>query len=140
MSEVIATLGGLGIDITVIDPLDALIAQLSESAAVTAFLGDRCRELGLDVQGQQVVGSERLVLHPLWIAWREEGDRTARFAELALRAGVAERQVRVIEQQAALFADLMRKVLDDPDLGLSDAQRQAGRRIAATHLRLVGSS
>jgi hypothetical protein len=140
VNEVLATLTGLGIDVSVTDPLDALIAQLSESAAVSAFLLERCRELGVDTAGDLLVGPERLSMHPLWLAWREESDRTAKFAELALRAGVAERQVRVIEQQASLFADLLRRVLDDPALGLTPDQRQIGRRVAASQLRLVASS
>lgn len=137
-SQAIATLEVLAVPIET-NPIDALMGLLAKSNALVLLLEEEWAKLARP-QGGELVTTERLAMHPLWGAWREESEREARFADLLVRAGFQERQVRVIEQQATLFADLVRKVLDDPDLGLSDAQRQTGRRIAATQLRLVGGS
>jgi hypothetical protein len=67
----------------------------------------------------------------------EERDRCAGFAVKAIAAGLAERQVRVAEEQGAVIAALIRRVLDDPDLALTPAQRRIGRQAAVRHLRLV---
>lgn len=67
----------------------------------------------------------------------QERDRCAGFAVKAIAAGLAERQVRIAEQQGVLIADLIRRVLDDPDLALTAAQRRIGRQAAARHLRLA---
>lgn len=64
----------------------------------------------------------------------EERDRCAQFAKSAIQAGLAERQVRLAERQGAMLADLMRAVLGDPGLGLSDDQRAAAPRVIRHHL------
>jgi len=138
MTEVLATLNALAVPIQT-DPLDAMLGQLAESAGLVDFLRERCNLLNLPTEGD-LVTDERLAMHPYWIEWREESERMVKFGELLVRAGFQERQVRVVEEQATLFADLMRNVFDDPTLGLSEAQRQTARRIAASQLRLVGGS
>lgn len=146
MSEALATLNALGVPIET-DPLDALMGQLGESAGIVALFRERLQQLRIPEAGDPgdmgalwhaSIGG--LSPHILLKLYNEERERFAKLADLALRAGVAERQVRMLEQQAALFADLLRRVLDDPSLALTPEQRQIGRRVAATQLRLVGSS
>jgi len=134
----VATLGTLAIPV-VTDPFDAMAGQLAESMGLVVFLRNQCDLLGLPTDGD-LVTDERVAMHPYWQEWRAEAERAVRFADLLARAGFTERQVRVIEQQAVLFADLIRKVLDDPSLGLDETQRQTGRRLAAAQLRLVAGS
>jgi sulfite reductase beta subunit-like hemoprotein len=67
----------------------------------------------------------------------QERDRCARFAELAIRAGIAERQVRLAEKEGAMIASVLRAVLADPRLALSDAQRAAVPEVARAHLQLL---
>jgi hypothetical protein len=51
----------------------------------------------------------------------EWSDRLARYSKMALDAGVAERQVRVLEDQATLVASVLRAALDECGLsGESD--------------------
>jgi hypothetical protein len=151
MTETIKALNALGVPIET-DPLDALTGQLAESAGIVAVLREHLQRLRIpDVTDPKdgLGGTDALwvptfgggmVPHVLLGMYNDERERFGKLADLALRAGVAERQVRIMEQQASLFAELLRKVLDDPELNLSPAQRQTGRRIAATQLRLVGSS
>lgn len=53
----------------------------------------------------------------------DERDRCANFAARAVAAGLAERQVRLAEQQGALMASLYRGALDDADLDPESRQR-----------------
>lgn len=58
----------------------------------------------------------------------------------AIRCGIEERRVKLAESQGALIADLIKRLLDDPTLGLSTEQRQLGRRIASNHLRALAGA
>jgi hypothetical protein len=69
-----------------------------------------------------------------------ERDRLAGFAAKAIGAGLAERQVRVAERQGELLAELMRMVMSDAELGLSDSQREAMPRVLRRQLSLVQSN
>lgn len=64
-----------------------------------------------------------------------ERDRCARFAKLALDAGIAERQVRLAEQQGALVADAIDRIL--AALGLSEEQRALVPVVVPRELRAV---
>ena len=48
--------------------------------------------------------------------WVDAQDRLARYATAALRAGVEERRVRLAEDQGALVAQVIRRILDRLDL------------------------
>lgn len=64
-----------------------------------------------------------------------ERDRAARFAKLALDAGIAERQVRLAEKQTAIVEKALLATLDD--LGLPEEEQQKAFGRLAHHLRLV---
>lgn len=66
-----------------------------------------------------------------------ERDRCANFARLAIGAGIAERQVRLAEQQGALMARFLRAVLGDPDLQLTPEQRAKAPAVMARHLQAL---
>jgi hypothetical protein len=67
----------------------------------------------------------------------DERDRCANFARLAIAAGIAERQVRLAEQQGALMATFMRAVLGDAELGLSPEQRSKVPMVMQRHLQAL---
>jgi len=77
------------------------------------------------------------VPHVLVRLWSEERDRAARLAKMAIDAGLAEKQVRLAERQGQIIAQIFTTVLDDDSLGLSREQRDAGRSLAARHLRAL---
>lgn len=66
-----------------------------------------------------------------------ERDRCANFAAKAIAAGLAERQVKLAERHGALIADVLRAVLNDPVLGLSEQQRKAVPSVARRHLGIA---
>ncbi len=65
----------------------------------------------------------------------QERDRCATFAAKAVAAGLAERQVRLAEQQGKLITTVIAGILGD--LGLSQEQRALVRDIVPRHLRAV---
>jgi hypothetical protein len=65
----------------------------------------------------------------------EERDRCATMATKAVAAGLAERQVRLAEQQGTLLASVIRAVLDDLDLSPEQAAKVA--EVVPRHLRAV---
>ena len=70
----------------------------------------------------------------------QERDRCANFCIKAIAAGIAERQVKLAEQQGALIAEVIRAMIADPEFGLTVEQQEMGKRIASRHLRLVSAS
>lgn len=68
----------------------------------------------------------------------EERDRCANFAAKAVAAGLAARQVKLAEdtarEQGRVIAQLLRAVMGDAELGLSEEQRRAMPRVARRHL------
>lgn len=67
----------------------------------------------------------------------EWSDRSARYSKLALDAGVAEREIRLAERQGEIVANLIRAVLEDPELALTAGQRETAGAVAQRHLRAL---
>jgi hypothetical protein len=63
-----------------------------------------------------------------------ERDRAATLCKTAIAAGLAERQVRLAEAHGALIADVFRRVMRDPLLGLSLEQRRLVPQLAERYL------
>lgn len=126
-----------------ISPTDALLALVHEAAGNVAFLGGRVADLGLQLvgdvyaltrEGDPVATSEdaRAIVK----LYNEERDRLAKVAKMAIDAGIEERQVRVLEDQAVMMAQVLRATI----VGLAlppEVQRQAFH-LLAQELRAVG--
>lgn len=65
-------------------------------------------------------------------------DRLARFAAAALRAGVAERQIKLAEDQGTLVAQVIRSILDQLDLNAEQAAKVP--EVVPAQLRLLTSA
>lgn len=68
----------------------------------------------------------------------QERERCALWCVKAIAAGLAERTVRMAERQGALIADVLRSVMNDPRLGLTEEQRRAMPDVARHHLGIAG--
>lgn len=91
--------------------LTTKVAQLEQ----TALLVEHVRERDSD-DGSFVERTSNAQLH-VWIRARQDAaERLAKFAKLAIDAGVAERHVRVAEQYGELIAQLIDGILGDLDL------------------------
>lgn len=69
--------------------------------------------------------------------YNEKRNRLVHYSKLAL--GIAERHVKIEEEQKALIAATIIGVLDNAKLNLTFEQRQLGRKIAAESMRLIES-
>lgn len=73
----------------------------------------------------------------LWNDLRREHDR---LCVQAIGIGIAEREIKLAEQQGQMVADALRAIFADPQLGLSAAQLEAAPDVADRHLRFIAGS
>lgn len=126
-----------------IDPYQALLEEVHRAAGVVGWLSIQVAELEQsDVTSLSVVTNKGdLVTVDGVNAWvrlyGEERDRLVRASRAAIDAGVSERLVRLEEVKGRMMAEVLQRVFDDADLGLSQGQREAARLVAARHLRAL---
>lgn len=126
-----------------IDPYEALLEEVHRAAGVVGWLGIQVAELErLDVTALSVVTNKGdLVTVDGVNAWvrlyGEERDRLVRASRAAIDAGVSERLVRLEEAKGRMMAEVLARVFDDAELGLTEPQRHAARLVAARHLRAL---
>lgn len=135
-----------GLGDTTVDPSETLLRLISQSASRVrryadelerlveespnlrdALVGDAYGEFGKT--GEYVKG--------LALLEATERDRLAGFSAKAIAAGLMERQVKLAEHHGALIADVLRAVLNDPTLGLSEGQRALAPDVIRRHLALA---
>lgn len=113
------------------DPLTGLLDEIARSRAAVAYYAARVRDLTLE---QQVVTSPFGTFPHVWLRlWAEERERHAKLAAAGIRAGLAERQVRVAENVALAIVGAIDDLLEYLDL--TAAQRAEGRQFAGQRLR-----
>ncbi len=132
-AELVAHLGD--VEYQLIDnPLDEFADLVSRTSALERHVEAMVAELGAD-----------------WTTWGENGEslravvpllerliaQTGRFLVDWVRLGFDERMVALRERQAELVADLLERVLDDPELGLTGVQRDRVPGVMRRHLALV---
>jgi len=134
-----------------VDPHVALLDEVYRAAGVVAWLDDKVRALdegdmvwGVTEEVEKTAGefpgtdTTRAAELNIWVKWwQTERTNLAKVAKMALDAGVEERRVRLAESQGALLADVIRRVLGDPELGLSPQQQAQAAPVVARHLRAV---
>lgn len=139
-----------GLNEITVDPGETLLRLVSQSARRASELAAELERLvmehGLEgaLVGTSIVvdsrGDEHQVgeyVRGIAMLEAQERDRCANFCRLAVAAGLAERQVRLAERQGSLIADVLRAVLADPALGLTEAQRAALPAVARRHLAIA---
>ncbi|MGH7743230.1 MAG: hypothetical protein ACREQ5_00205 [Candidatus Dormibacteria bacterium] len=155
-----AELARWGLGDTHTDPGECLLRLVSQSSARAQFYAELLQEqyeradagqetttlparisvlvgraFALNRDGQPVPVSE--AVRALVQLEGEERDRLCSFAAKAIAAGLAERQVRLSERMGAMMAEVLRGVLGDPALGLSDDQRAAVPALLREHLSIA---
>lgn len=108
-----------------VDPLTELLDLISHKAQEVEFLRFKVEALGDDakvwgpVEHQEGVGpmgavdmsTAKAVPNTWWVMLRSAEDQLAKFVTAALKAGVAERQVQLAEQQAAVMVGMVQRAL-----------------------------
>jgi hypothetical protein len=74
-------------------------------------------------------------VHPYVQEYQKALERWAKLAKMCIDAGIAERQIRMVEQQVEMAHKVFEATLED--MQLAPAKRQEARRAYARHLRLV---
>jgi hypothetical protein len=116
------------------DPLVGIMRAVNVAGFAVEYFRFRASELN-EVYEDDHLGDKRP--HVFVQLLREWTTELARASKAALEVGVKEQQLRIFSEQTQLLADLVRKVFDDPELGLTVEQRQAGIHVVARHLRAV---
>lgn len=147
----------LGIPLEV-NPLQALLGQVYEAAGNVEFLRQKVQKLeclwysyergaktavGTDENGEPMTETITVLEvkpHILVQLYNQERDRLAHYAELCIKAGVAERQVKVAEAEATMMAACITGALSDPRAGLTAPQREKVRAIVIERFRQLGSA
>jgi hypothetical protein len=142
--EAVATFG-LPIDV---DPTEALLAEVQRTAGHVAWLGAKVSQLDPEdlvwgkashTSGKMAVGvadytEERAMVSIWYELYLSERKHLAAVATAAIRAGCEQRRVQLAEAQGQLLADVIRRVLDDDELGLDPARRAIADGVARRHL------
>lgn len=143
MARSFAALYGEPIDI---DPVEALLQEVRRSAGHVAWLGDQIRSMG-DDDGTGDGDPRHLLLSMTEQGWkmsafvqeyRKEREHLARVAKVAIDAGIAERHVRIAEQQGALVAGVIQSILGR--LNLTPEQRTVAPAIVRGELLALSAS
>lgn len=96
-----------------IDPQTALLEEVHRTAGHVAYLGQVVAELRQD-QLKQLDMSERFEKPAVWVEMYErERAHLVKVAAACIGAGIAERQVRLAEEQGRQLAGVLRDVLAD---------------------------
>lgn len=127
-TEQIYTMGG-EVDI---DPTTALSQEVRRTAGCVHWIGERVREL--HESEVTMMGPQGPIVNPWIKLYQEERDRLINVSKVALGAGIAERQVRLAEEQGRMIATLIMAVLLDKDLHLTPEQRHVSKAIVRKHM------
>lgn len=112
---------GVGLDMKV-DPHAAFIRLVNGSSSMVSWLELKIASFERQDQLLQEAGEYGPTVPSVWVKMLgDERDRLARFCKMAIDAGVAERSVRIAEQQGLLMAKVIQKILDQ--IGLSKGQQ-----------------
>jgi hypothetical protein len=138
-----------------VEPHEALLACVRIAAGEVAYCNDRLSRLTQEealenpkeetrrsVEGEGAGDTEMVekkthaVELNIWIRTRQGAlDRLARFAKMALDAGVEERKVQIAESMGSELARLLQGILSD--LELSDGQQKLVPSVVEKHLLTV---
>lgn len=150
-ARVRAELMAWGLDAPTVDPGQTLLRLVSQSAArAEAYAA----ELFALIDGDDTGQLKAALVGDIWITGEDgkghkageyvralalleaqERDRCANFCRIAIAAGLAERQVRIAEQQGQLLAGILREIIGDAELGLSTEQRTVLPAVIRRHVQ-----
>ena len=137
------------------DPSQALLDLVSSAAGEVAYWRNRVDEIqdrdekrltsgltkiteGKDRGGVTTLCTVETVAAIEYRMWVDAQERLARYATAALRAGVEERRVRLAEDQGALVAQVIRRILDRLDL--SEWQAEMVGSVVPEELRALSQA
>lgn len=141
---------GLPLDVS---PTEALLDEVKWTAGHVAWLRVQVQELErqalvwgkteeVDKGASEFTGVDitHAAVPNVWLElYRVERKHLLDVCKAAIACGIAERQVRLAEQQGALLASVIRAVLGDSELGLTPEQQTRAPAVVVRHLRAVAA-
>lgn len=132
-----------------VDPAVALLEEVHRTAGHVAWLHEKVQDIDeadlvwgvveeVDKGSGEFTGTDTTsAAKPnIWLElYHRERKHLTDVCKAALAAGIAERQVRLAEQQGALLVGVINRILDD--LALSAEQRELVPTVVPRHLRAV---
>lgn len=132
-----------------VDPAVALLEEVHRTAGHVAWLHEKVQEIAeddlvwgvveeVDKGAGEFTGTDTTsAAKPnVWLElYHRERKHLTDVCKAALAAGIAERQVRLAEQQGALLVGVIQRILDD--LALTAEQRELVPTVVPRHLRSV---
>lgn len=135
-----------GLDAPTVDPGETLLKLVSQAAARAQRYAAELEDMvaGEDTLRDALIRQAYGEFGPvgeyargLVVLEAQERERCASWCAKAIAAGLAERTVRLAERQGALIADVLRAVMGDASLGLTEDQRRAMPDVIRRHLLAV---
>lgn len=115
------------------DPQEALLDLVHRTSGHVAWLGDFIAAMDDPATLRQV--TESGVSPSVWIKmYQDERKLLVDISKAAVAAGVAEREVRLKEEQGRLLAAVIQAILTDAEFDLSPVQRVIAPKIVRRHL------
>lgn len=147
-----STIAAWGLDCPDVDPGEAMLRLVSQSAARVTHYGSEVAEMVAEAPNLRVAltasvwrcepdADEDAVrtykageyIRAMVELESEERDRLAKFCKIAIDAGLREREIDLAERQGAMLAVVLSKVLGDERLGLTEAQRSLALDVIDVH-------
>ena len=139
-----------GLGGTDVDPGETLLRLLAQARACAQVYAAEVSRVVVEPRLQEALVGETLIVDPnngrlhkvgeyvrgLATLENQERDRAAKYSDLAIRAGLVERQVRLAERQGALIEQVLVTVFED--MGLTPEQRRAAPDAIRRALQAVG--
>ena len=105
-----------------IGPHEALLEEVQRTAGHVYWLGDKVKSLETD--GLTQYTAKDGIKPSEWIAmYQEERKMLVAVCNTAIRAGIAERQVRIVEEQGKIMAMAFMRLINSEALALNPEQR-----------------
>ncbi len=137
-------------------PQQALLDEIARTAGHVRWLGDLVGNLDPDEstwgktgeEHREGVGEMETVIDlttttkqarpAVWIQlYQAERSHLVHVCKVAIQCGIAERQIKLAEEQGQMIASVLRSVFEDPELELSVTQVQVARNVASKALRAL---
>lgn len=122
-----------------IDPHTALLEEVQRTAGHVEWLNELIKDLDSPDKLKQITD---MGVHPsVWIEmYQEERKHLKSVSEAAIRAGVARLQVEIELEKAKLMAAVIKAILHDPKLSLTNQQLALAPTVVRQHLQLLSQS
>jgi len=125
---------------TSMDPNTALLQEVQRSSGHVEWLAELINSFEDRKQLTQYTEATG-VQASVWIdLYHKERDRLVSSSKAALAAGVAERQVRVAEEEGRLFAMVIQRIFQDPRLAITNVQKAIMPAVVRDHMLALDSS